>query len=81
MRLSPIDIREQQFTTKLFRGFDRGEVDAFLDDVADDYEGVLRENASLREQVGGYEERARGLGETERTLKDTLVTTQRWPRR
>jgi len=77
MRLSPIDIREQQFTTKLFRGFDRGEVDAFLDDVADDYEGVLRENASLREQVGGYEERARGLGETERTLKDTLVTTQR----
>ena len=77
MRLSPIDIREQQFTTKLFRGFDRQEVDAFLDDVADDYEGVLRENASLREQVGSYEERARGLGETERTLKDTLVTTQR----
>ena len=77
MRLSPIDIREQQFTTKLFRGFDRQEVDAFLDDVADDYEGVLRENATLREQVGNYEERARGLGETERTLKDTLVTTQR----
>ena len=77
MRLSPIDIREQQFTTKLFRGFDREEVDAFLDDVADDYEGVLRENATLREQVGSYEERARGLGETERTLKDTLVATQR----
>jgi len=77
MRLSPIDIREQQFTTKVFRGFDRQEVDAFLDDVAEDYEGVLRENATLREQVGSYEERARGLGETERTLKDTLVTTQR----
>ena len=77
MRLSPIDIRPQQFTTKMFRGFDRHEVDAFLDDVAEDYEGVLRENATLREQIGSYEERARGLGETERTLKDTLVTTQR----
>jgi cell division initiation protein len=77
MRLSPIDIRQQQFATKMFRGFDRHEVDAFLDDVAEDYEGVLRENATLREQVGSYEERARGLGETERMLKDTLVTTQR----
>ena len=77
MRLSPIDIRQQQFTTKVFRGFDRREVDSFLDDVAEDYEGVLRENVTLREQVVSHEERARGLGETERTLKDTLVTTQR----
>ena len=77
MRLSPVDIRQQQFATKMFRGFDPQEVDAFLDDVAEDFEGVLRENAALREQVGSHEERARGLGETERTLKDTLVTTQR----
>ena len=77
MRISPLDIRQQQFTVKMLRGFDPHEVDAFLDDVAEEYEGVLRENATLREQVGSYEERARGLGETERTLKDTLVTTQR----
>jgi cell division initiation protein len=77
MRLSPVDIRQQQFATKMFRGFDPREVDAFLDDVADDFEGVLRENVTLREQVGSYEERARGLGETEKALKDTLVTTQR----
>jgi cell division initiation protein len=76
MRLSPVDIRQQQFTNR-FRGFDRQEVDAFLDDVADDFEGLLRENAGLREQVSSHEERSRGLGETERTLKDTLVTTQR----
>ena len=77
MRLSPVDVRQQQFAMKMFRGFDPQEVDAFLDDVAEDYEGVLRENASLREQVGSYEERARGLGEAERALRDTLMTTQR----
>ena len=77
MRLSPVDIRQQQFTTKMFRGFDPQEVDAFLDDVAEDYEGVLRENSTLREQLGSHEERARGLSETEKMLKDTLVTTQR----
>ena len=77
MRLSPVDIRQQNFSMKTFRGFDPQEVDAFLDDVADDLESLLRENAAPREQLGGHEERARGLAETEKTLKDTLVTTQR----
>jgi cell division initiation protein len=77
MRLSPIDIRQQHFAMKLFRGFDPQEVLTFLEDVAEDYESLLRENANLKEQLSGHEERARGLGETEKTLKDTLVTTQR----
>jgi cell division initiation protein len=77
MRLSPVDIRQQQFTLKMFRGFDPQEVDTFLDDVAEDFEDVLRENAALKEQLGSYAERSRGLSETEKTLKDTLVTTQR----
>jgi cell division initiation protein len=77
MRLTPVDIRQQQFTVKTFRGFDPREVDAFLDDVAEDYESLLRENAALREHLSGHEERARGVTETEKALKDTLVTTQR----
>src|SRR5262247_2733968 len=50
MRISPLDIRQQQFTVKWVRGFDIHEVDAFLDDVAEDYETVLKENAQLKEQ-------------------------------
>src|SRR5213594_3935237 len=77
MRISPLDIRQQQFTVKWLRGFDIHEVDAFLDDVAEDYEAVLKENAQLKEQVGTFEERSRGLAERERALQDTLVTTHR----
>jgi len=77
MRLSPLDIRQQQFATKMFRGFDPHEVLTFLEDVAEDYESLLRENAALKEQLTGHEDRARGLSETEKTLKDTLITTQR----
>ena len=47
MRISPLDIRQQQFTVKWLRGFDVHEVDAFLDDVAEDYETVLKENLHL----------------------------------
>ena len=49
MRISPLDIRQQQFTVKWLRGFDIHDVDAFLDDVAEDYETVLKENAQLKE--------------------------------
>src|SRR2546427_232213 len=68
MRISPLDIRQQQFTVKWLRGFDIHEVDAFLDDIAEDYEAVLKENAQLKEQVGTFEERSRGLAERERAL-------------
>ena len=77
MRISPNDIRQQQFTVRMFRGFDPPEVDAFLEDVADDYETLLKESQLLKEQLVGQEERQRGVLELERTLQDTLVTTQR----
>jgi cell division initiation protein len=77
MRLSPADIRQQQFTARMFRGFDKDEVDRFLDQIAEDYESVLKENALLKEQLAGFEERSRATSELERTLQDTLITTQR----
>src|SRR2546429_3469135 len=77
MRISPLDIRQQQFTVKWLRGFDVHEADAFLDDVAEDYETVLKQTAQLKEQVSTFEDRARGLAERERALQDTLVTTHR----
>ena len=77
MRFSPNDIRQQQFSVKTFRGFDPHEVDAFLDDVAEDYETVLKEATLLREQLAAQEARTRGIVEREKSLQDTLVTTQR----
>jgi len=77
MRITPHDIRQQQFSSKMLKGYDPQEVDAFLDDVAEDYEAVLKETALLKEQIAAQEERARGVTERERTLQETLVTTQR----
>lgn len=77
MRLTPLDIRQQQFTVRLFRGLDAQEVDAFLEDVAEDYESVLKENGLLREQLSALEERSRGLVDREKALQDTLLATQR----
>jgi cell division initiation protein len=77
MRISALDIRQQQFTVRMFRGLDPQEVEAFLEDVAEDYESVVKENALLKEQLAVLEERSRNITEHERTLQETLVTTHR----
>ncbi len=76
MRLTPMDIRQQQFAVR-FRGFDRQEVDAFLADVAEDYEALVKENTLLNEQLTLLEERSRGIERQEKLLQETLLTTQR----
>jgi cell division initiation protein len=77
VRITPMDIRQQQFTVRTFRGFDVQEVDTFLEDLAGDYETLLKENSLLKEQLQALEERARGLETRERVLQETLVTTQK----
>jgi cell division initiation protein len=77
MRITPVDIRQQQFSTRMFRGYDVQEVDAFLEDVAEDYEQLVKENALLKEQLAALEERMRGVEERERTLQETLISAHR----
>jgi cell division initiation protein len=77
VRITPMDIRQQQFTVRTFRGFDVREVDTFLEDLAGDYETLLKENALLKEQLQVLEDRTRGLEDRERVLQETLVTTHK----
>src|SRR5688572_31438846 len=50
MKVTPLDLRQQRFQT-VMRGYDRGEVQAFMLEVADDYENALRECDKLRQDV------------------------------
>ena len=77
MRMTAMDIRQQQFAVRMFRGFDPQEVDAFLEEMADEVEELSRENAHLKEQLNAFEEKSRGVEGREKTLQDALVTTQR----
>jgi cell division initiation protein len=77
MRLTATEIRQQQFAMRFFRGFDPQEVDAFLEEMADDVEELTRENALLKEQLLTVEEKSRAVEAREKTLQVTLVTTQK----
>lgn len=76
MKLTPLDIQQQQFRTTLW-GFDTKEVDAFLDVLANDVERLVRESNNLRDEVKRKEAELQEHRERERTLKDTMITATR----
>ncbi len=75
MRITPLDIQQKQFPMK-FRGFDVEEVYAFLEVVREEMEDLLRENASLKEQVHRTETQIQEYRDMETTLRETLMTAQ-----
>ena len=75
MRITPLDIQQKQFPYK-FRGFDDEEVYAFLELIREEMEDLLRENASLKENVIRFENQIKEYKDMETTLRETLVTAQ-----
>lgn len=75
MKLTPLEIQQMVFQVKM-RGYDRDEVNRFLEEVAQAVEGVNRENAALRERVQQMEQQVADLRRNETTLSNTLLSAQ-----
>jgi cell division initiation protein len=76
MKLSPLDIKKQEFGKKL-RGFSPDEVGSFLDMVAGEMEDLLKKNLELEEKVKSLEGKLGNYTKIENVLQDTLLTTQK----
>lgn len=77
MKISPLDIQQQQFKVKTFRGLDPDDVDAFLQTVAGEMEGLIRENSYMQEQQSRQSRDMLDMAEKERELRETLLSAQR----
>ena len=75
MKLTPLDIRHKEFK-RAMRGYADVEVDEFLDEVADEFERVFKENIDLRDRVEGLEEQVTTYRRMEETLQKTLISAQ-----
>ena len=76
MKVTPLDLRQQKFRS-VMRGFDRDEVTAFLNEVADDYEQAVREADRLRDDLTRAQTSLEEHREHERNLRNTLLTAQK----
>lgn len=75
MKLTPLDIRHKEFRRGM-RGYADTDVDEFLDQVADEFERVFKENIELVERIDGLQEQIGRYRTIEETLQKTLVTAQ-----
>lgn len=76
IKVTPLDIQQKRFHIG-FRGYDRTEVEMFLDLVRDEMESLVREVADLREFRQAYDQRLRELVEKEENVKNTMLMTQK----
>jgi cell division initiation protein len=75
MKLTPLDIRHKEFKRGM-RGYADEEVDEFLDEVADEYERLFKENIDLNERLESVEDKVKQYRRIEETLQKTLVSAQ-----
>ncbi len=75
MKVSPFSIKKQEFK-KSFRGYDKEEVQAFLDKLADEFENVIKENDSLKKELEIATSRLSEFRKIEKNLQDTLLRAQ-----
>ncbi len=75
MPLTPLDIHNKEFARRI-RGYDEDEVNEFLDQVIKDYEGVIRENKELQNQMFTLQERLDHFIHIEDSLSKTIIVAQ-----
>jgi cell division initiation protein len=75
MKITPIEIRKKDFQ-KVFRGYEKEEVDAFLLSMSQEWERVIEENKEVRKKLEHTEKEVARLREVESSLFRTLKTAE-----
>lgn len=76
MKLTPLDIHHKEFH-RAIRGYNEEEVDKFLDEVAEEFERLFKENIDLKEQLEKIKQDLDGYAGMEKTLQNTLLSAQK----
>jgi cell division initiation protein len=72
MKFSPYNIKNQEFN-KALRGFDKDEVQLFLEKLADEFEKLNVENETLKKELEEATFKINEFKKIEKNLQDTLL--------
>ncbi|MCX6152316.1 MAG: DivIVA domain-containing protein [Ignavibacteriales bacterium] len=72
MKFSPFNIKNQEFNKSL-RGYDKAEVQLFLEKLSDEFEKLNNENDSLKKDLEKTTSRINEYRKIEKNLQDTLL--------
>lgn len=75
-KITPVDIQYKTFK-KALQGYDRADVDGFLDEVIETLEDEAQQRAALEAEIADHKERISHFKAMEESLQNTLVLAQR----
>ncbi len=75
MALTPLDIQNKSFPVKM-RGYEKDEVDDFLDLIVRDYEDVVQKNRELEKALKHAEEKLEYFNELKDALNQSIIVAQ-----
>lgn len=75
--LTPQNFREKTFERAVFGGYDMGSVDDFLEEAANDYSAVARENMVIKTKMKVLVEKIEEYRATEDSMRLTLLSVQK----
>ncbi len=75
MKFTPFGIKSQEFT-KSVRGYDKDEVKAYLEKLADEFEKLTEENTKLNEEISELKERMEDYKKIEKNFQESLIAAQ-----
>src|SRR5579864_9016867 len=75
-KITPIDIQHKTFK-KALQGYDRADVDKFLDEIIETLEDEAQQRAALEAEVSDLKERISHFKAMEESLQNTLILAQR----
>jgi cell division initiation protein len=77
MKITPLDINQQQFKGKLLGGIDPDDVDGFLQLVSQEMEDLIRENTDLKERGQELGTAMDEMRQREVALRETMLAAQK----
>jgi cell division initiation protein len=75
-KITPVDIQHKTFK-KALQGYERADVDRFLDEIIETLEDEAQQRAALEAEIADLKERVSHFKAIEESLQNTLVLAQR----
>lgn len=75
--LTPQNFREKTFDKAVFGGYDMAAVDDFLDEAANDYSAIAKENMVLKSKMKVLVDKIEEYRTTEDSMRQTLLSAQK----
>ncbi len=75
MKITPLEIRQKDFE-KNFRGYDKDDVNAFLQTLSQEWERILEDHKEMRYKLEASQKEVEKLREVESSLYKTLKTAE-----